>query len=162
MEQNQDTSIFGINVDQAGKAHLADAAKWGRFLAIFGFIICGLVVLIGIFFGSFFSMLTSQYSSNPYSGLPGGSGMGGAMGASMAVLYVLIALIYFFPCLYLFRFATKMKTALATNDQALLTASFQNLKASLRFIGILTIVMISFWVLALIVGLLGVAVGGSM
>lgn len=162
MEQNQDSSLFGINVDQAGRAHLADAAKWGRFLAIFGFIICGLVVLIGIFFGSFFSLLTSQYSSNPYSELPGGSGMGAAMGTSMAILYVLIALIYFFPCLYLFKFATKMKTALATNDQAVLNASFQNLKASLRFIGILTIVMICFWILALIVGLLGVATGSRL
>ena len=72
MEQNQDTSLFGINVDQAGKSHLADTAKWAKFLAVFGFIICGLIVIIGIFFGSFFSMLTSQYGGdNPFNDMGG-------------------------------------------------------------------------------------------
>ncbi len=162
MEQNQDTSLFGINVDQAGKSHLADAAKWAKFLAVFGFIICGLIVIIGIFFGSFFSMLTSQYGSNPYNELPVNSGLGSVMGTAMAFVYILMALIYFFPCLYLFRFATKMKNAIASNDQTVLNASFQNLKAAFRFVGILTIIGMAFWVLAIIVGLLGAATGGSL
>ena len=162
MEQNQDTSLFGINVDQAGKSHLADTAKWAKFLAVFGFIICGLIIIIGIFFGSFFSMLTSQYGSNPYSEMPEASGLTSMMGSAMAIFYIIIALIYFFPCLYLFRFATKMKTALASNDQVLLNASFQNLKAAFRFVGILTIIGMGFWVLAIIVGLLGAATGGSL
>ncbi len=162
MEQNQDTSLFGINVDQAGKSHLADAAKWAKFLAVFGFIVCGLIVIIGIFFGSFFSMLTSQYGSNPYNELPASSGLGSVMGTAMAFIYILMALIYFFPCLFLFRFATKMKNALASNDQTVLNASFQNLKAAFRFVGILTIIGMAFWLLAIIVGLLGAATGGSL
>ena len=80
----------------------------------------------------------------------------------MAVLYIIIALIYFFPCLFLFRFATKTKAALAANDQEVLNASFQNLKASFRYVGIITIVLLAFWVLALLVGLLGVAAGSNM
>ncbi|MGZ8558599.1 MAG: DUF5362 family protein [Chitinophagaceae bacterium] len=160
MEQNQDTSLFGINVDQAGRAHLADAAKWAKFLAIMGFIGCALVVLIGIFFGSFFSMFSSQLGAdNPYNQLPVSStGFGGAM----AVMYVLIALVYFFPCLYLFRFATRMKNALASNDQAMLNTSFQNLKAAFRFVGILMIIGLCFWVLAMIVSLLVIAMGSNL
>jgi hypothetical protein len=163
MEQNQDTSLFGINVDQAGKSHLADTAKWAKFLAVFGFIICGLIVIIGIFFGSFFSMFSSQLGGdNPYSDIGGSPGFGSAMGSAMAIIYVIMALIYFFPCLYLFRFATKMKTALASNDQLVLNTSFQNLKAAFRFVGILTIIGMAFWLLAIIVGLLGAATGGSL
>ena len=31
-------NLFGLNVDQSIKAHLYETAKWGRFLAIVGFI----------------------------------------------------------------------------------------------------------------------------
>ena len=160
MEQNQDLSLFNINVDQTGRAHLAEAARWAKFLSIMGFIMCALIVLIGVFFGSFFSMFTSRYGNNPYDDLSASATSG--LGATMAVFYIIIALIYFFPVLFLFRFATKMKTALASNDQEILNASFQNLKASFRFVGILTIIMLAFWILAIIVGILGVATGGSM
>lgn len=159
MEQNQDSSLFGINVDQTGKTHLAEAARWAKFLSILGFIMCGFIVLIGLFFGTFISMFSSQYGSNPYNELPTSST---GFGATMAVLYIIIALIYFIPCLFLFRFATKMKAALVANDQEVLNNSFQNLKASFRYVGIVTIVMLAFWVLALIVGLLGVATGSNM
>lgn len=160
MEQNQDSTLFGMSVDQTGKSHLAEAAKWAKFLSIMGFIGCGLIVLIGVFFGSFFSMFSGQLGqNNPYNDMPVSST---GFGATMAVLYVIIALIYFFPCLFLFRFATKMKTALAANDQETLNTSFRNLKATFRFIGILTLIGLCFWVLALIFGLLGAATGGGI
>jgi len=159
MEHQQDSSLFGMNIDQAGKTHLGEAARWAKFLSVMGFIGCGLVVLIGVFFGSFFNNFASGFGrNNPYGDV---SPMAG-MGAVMAVVYIIIALIYFFPCLFLYRFATKMKTALASDDQETLNASFQNLKATLRFIGILTLIGVCFWVLAFIVGLLGAATGGRM
>ena len=84
------------------------------------------------------------------------------MGAVMAFYYIVIALIYFFPCLFLFRFATKMKVALASNDQETLNTSFQNLKATFRYMGIVTIVMLVFFLLAFLVAFLGVMTAGSM
>ena len=160
MEQNQDSSLFSINVDPSGRSHLADAAKWAKFLSVIGFIFCVIIALIGIFFGSFFSTFSSQFGqNNPYGDFPASST---GFRAAMAVYYIVIALIYFFPCLFLYRFATKMKTALTSNDQEVLNASFQNLKASLRFVGILTIIMLAFMVLAFIVVLLGLAAGSNM
>jgi hypothetical protein len=159
MEQNQDSTLFGMSLDQTGKTQLAEAAKWAKFLSIMGFIFCGLIVLMGVFFGSFFSMFSGELNRNsPYGDISASRGVG----AMAAIMYILMALIYFFPCLFLFRFATKMKTALASNDQETLNTSFQNLKATFRFIGILTIILLSFWVLALIFGLLGAATGGSV
>lgn len=160
MEQNQDLSLFNLNLDQTGRSHLGEAARWAKFLSIIGFIMCALIVLIGVFFGSFFSTLTSGYGNNPYDDFSTSATSG--LGATMAVVYIIIALIYFIPVLFLFRFATKMKNALATNDQEILNASFQNLKASFRFVGILTIIMLAFWILAIIVGVLGAATGGRM
>ena len=159
MEQNQDSTLFEMSLDQTGRAHLTEAAKWAKFLSIMGFIGCGLIVLIGVFFGSLFNTLSGELNRNsPYGDMP----TSGGFGAFAAIMYIVIALIYFFPCLFLFRFATKMKTALAANDQETLNNSFQNLKATFRFIGILTLIGLCFWVLALIIGLLGAATGGSM
>jgi hypothetical protein len=43
-EQNQESSLFGFGIDQSSRAHLAEAAKWAKFLAIVGFVMCGLIV----------------------------------------------------------------------------------------------------------------------
>ena len=51
-EQNQETSLFGFGIDQSSRAHLSEAAKWAKFLAIVGFVMCGLIVVMAIFFGS--------------------------------------------------------------------------------------------------------------
>ena len=160
MEQNQDLSLFNLNLDQTGRSHLAEAARWAKFLSIVGFIMCGIIVLVGVFFGSVFSTLTSGYGNSPYDDLSASAASG--LGTMAAVFYIIFALIYFIPTLFLYRFATKTKTALASNDQVVLNASFQNLKACFRFVGILTIIMIALWLLAMIVGLLGVATGGRM
>ncbi|MES1219129.1 MAG: hypothetical protein ABUT20_26725, partial [Bacteroidota bacterium] len=61
MEQNQESSLFGLTIDQESKSHLSEAARWARFLAIVGFVICGLIVILGIFFGSIFSSMSSRY-----------------------------------------------------------------------------------------------------
>ena len=149
MEQNQDTSLFGLSIDQDSKAHLAEAARWGKFLAIVGFIMCGLIIVFGIFFGSMFGTMSNRYGR--YEDLPMNTN---GLGAMMAIIYVIIAVVYFFPCLFLFRFANKMKNALATNTQNTLNSSFQNLKALFRYMGVITIIVLIIYALSLIVILL--------
>ena len=148
-EQQQQNSLFNLNFDQAIRTHLSEAAKWGKFLAIFGFIICGLIIVAGLFMAANVNELTS--TSRRYSMYDDGAALQG-MGAMMAVIYIILAAIYFFPCLFLLRFSNKMKAALQTDDQAMLTASFQNLKVMFRFVGILTIIIIAFYLLAFIAG----------
>jgi hypothetical protein len=38
MEQNQGPSLFGLEIDAAGKSHLSETARWAKFLAIAGMI----------------------------------------------------------------------------------------------------------------------------
>jgi len=149
MDTQQDSSLFGLNIDPNVKNHLSEAAKWAKFLAIVGFVICGLVVLMGIFAGSFLASM-GRYSSSE-------SEITGAMSTLLAVVYILFAVLYFIPVLFLYRFATQMKIALASNDQGVLTTSFQNLKRMFRYVGILTIIVLAFYALALLFALLGVA-----
>ena len=50
------------------------------------------------------------------------------LGVGVAIMYIIIAVIAFFPFLFILRFANQMKAALHSNDQDLLNSSFQNLK----------------------------------
>ena len=156
MEQNQDKSIFGLGIDPSSKAHLAEAARWARFLAIVGFIMCGLIVLIGIFAASFSTSFSSKFGNE----FGGATSMGSGMGSMMTVLYIGIAILYFFPCLFLFRFANLMKAALATEEQDNLNKSFQNLKVMFRYVGIITIIILTIYLLVFLIAIIGAATVG--
>ena len=155
MDQNQETTLFGFGIDTASRAHLWEAAKWAKFLAIVGFVVCGLIVIVGIFFGSFLSMMSGVYSDE----YRGSTALTSGMGAFMAIFYAGLAVLFFFPYLFLFRFANHMKSALNTNDQHTLNSSFQNLKIMFRYVGILTIVLLSFYALAILMVILTAASG---
>lgn len=150
LDQPQESSLFGLNVDPVIKSHLFETARWGKFLAIVGFVVCGLIVVGGIFMVTAFSTFERRYS-----GYNSSASLGAVFGPSLAIIYVLISILYFFPCLFLLRFSNKMKTALATDNQAELTLSFQNLKALFRYVGILTIIVLSLYALAIVFGGLG-------
>jgi hypothetical protein len=145
MEQNT-SNLLELHIDSQSNAYLRETAKWAKFLAIIGFIGCALIILIGVFAGSVMATAFSDL---------GGGGFGGGMGVVMAVIYILFALLAFFPYLYLYRFANQMQAALRSNDQAALTTSFGNLKSCFKFVGILTIIVLAFYALALVFGVLG-------
>lgn len=147
MESNMQTSsLFELQLDHEASIYLKDAARWAKFLAILGFIGCGLMALGSLSIGS--SVATSYAAV----------GMGSALGAGVTVLYILIALLYFFPCLYTYNFAKKMQLALNNNDQVQLNQSFRNLKSCFRFLGILTLIFLCLAALGIVVTLIGLAV----
>src|SRR4030095_6844931 len=155
-EQNQETSLFGFGIDQSSRVHLSEAAKWAKFLAIVGFVLCGLIVVAAIFAGSFFAMMSNTYND----GYSSSAKLTGVVGVFITIFYIGIAILFFLPYLFLFRFATRMKTALNTNDQLTLNTSFQNLKIMFRYVGILTIVMLSFYALAILMVIITAASTG--
>jgi hypothetical protein len=124
-------------------SYLRDAARWAKFLSVVGFIFCGLFVLFAILFATALSGLVSTMGSSPVYGAMGGG--------AFAAVYIVIALLYFFPCLYLYNFANRMKIALLNNDQVQLNISFKNLRALYRFIGILMIIGLCIWVLGVLI-----------
>lgn len=144
MEQNQNTSS-GLGIDQSTINHLSEAARWAKFLAIIGFIVCVFVALIGIFASTFLSFMSDRFNN---SDTGSGQDIFSGLKSFIAIIYIGIAFLYFLPCLYLFRFANFMKAAIATSEQENLDKSFQNLKIMFRFVGILTIVIICFYFLA--------------
>lgn len=145
---DENIGMMKLEIDERSRSFLKETAKWARFLAIVGFVMMGLMVLGGLFFGSTLAALS-------------GAGAGAAMGGGvLMIVYVIVALIYFFPLLYLFKFATKMQQALKTDDQGVLIESFENMKSCFKFMGIFTIVILAFYALMLIIALIAGAAAG--
>jgi hypothetical protein len=143
METNESLLSPELQIDSIAHAHLAETAKWGNFLSIVGFVISVILAVVALFAGAIFGSLTNSYG--------GGSAIMGA--GFITVMYLLIAALYFFMSLFLFRFSSKMKLALYSTDQDALNTSFLNLKNLYKLMGILTIVYLAFLVLALIFGI---------
>ncbi len=157
MEQSQDNSLFNLNLDSTSTSHLKETASWAKFLAIAGMVMCGLMVIIGIVASMAVSKVTNDFDGG-YGGYRGGNTAG--LGATMMITYIIIALIYFFPCLFTLRFANHTKNAINANDQMALNEGLRNLKATFRYMGIITIIALAFMLLGLLLGGLGAMMGG--
>lgn len=142
-----DQSVGGqLQISTSITAFLTTASKWAKFLAIVGFVFLGLMVLGG------FMLLFSGAS------IPGNA----APTALMGVIYLAMGALYFFPALYLYNFADKMKKALLSNSQEELDSSFENLKSLFKFTGILTIVVLALYILIIIFGIIAAGVALTM
>lgn len=137
----------GLLITPEIQEFLKETAKWGKFLAIVGFVMVGLFVILGIFMGFFMGTMMS--------GMEEAGVFGGAMGGALGLVYVVLGLFYLFPCLYLYRFSTKMKTAIAQDDQQYLFDSFKNLKSLYKFMGIFMAVILGLYALVFVIAILG-------
>jgi hypothetical protein len=147
MEPTAQSNLFELQIDHNSTQYLRDAARWGQFLAVVGFIFIGLFVVAAIIFAT---VLSNAFNSM-------GSASAAMSGGIIAVVCIIYALIYFFPCLYLYNFSSRMQVALRSNDQDQLNISFRNLRALYRFLGILLIIGLGLWVLAIIISVIGAA-----
>jgi uncharacterized membrane protein len=149
MEVTPQTPLFELSIDQDAHTYLSETARWAKFLAIVGFVTCGIIAVVAFVIGPILS--ATAFSSLPNNGL---SAMGGGM---ITTLYLSIAVLYFFPCLFLFRFAVRLKAALRDNDQVRLTSSLKSQKTLFKYVGIMTIIVLAIYAVALVVVVIAAA-----
>jgi len=83
-------------------------------------------------------------------------------GSILTFFYLALALVYLFPVLFLYRFAKNAGDAVLSRNVNSLTVALGNLKSLYKFMGILTLVLLSFYVLAILFAFLGGMIGGLM
>jgi len=149
METTEASSLFSLTIDPTTKAHLLEASRWARFLAIVGMICLALLVVLGLFYAIWISSAIDHLQTQMSFPSQGASNRGLAAGS--AVMFVMMALIGFFPLLYMLRFASQMKIALYANDQESLNTSFANLKRYFRYIGVVTLISVGILIMWLLV-----------
>jgi hypothetical protein len=150
LDQGYDHLSTQGNLSAEDKDYLRTAAKWAKFLAIMGFISCGFMVLVALAMfsiGNQFDSLADSEISSPLSRIGGGM-----FGAYLGFFYLLLALPFFLTCLYLFRFASKMKASMNSSDLTA-TDAFLNLRNYFRFKGYIVIAFLIFYVLILVVSI---------
>ncbi|MEI6059203.1 MAG: hypothetical protein WCR72_00770 [Bacteroidota bacterium] len=120
---------------------LLKAAKWGKFLAILGFIVTGLLVVAAILMSFVMNFVSDEMvpMNLPFSP------------KIFSIFYILLAGIYVVPVIFLNSFSNNAIKAANLSSTELLTASIKNLKNLFVFIGVSTIVILSFYVIMLII-----------
>lgn len=145
-ETNSVFDNFELRLNEISKKYLRETAKWAFMLSIIGFILVGLFVLFAVLIFVMSSALNS--ASNPFQqqGLPIGVA---------AFIYIIMAALYFFPVLYLYKFSRKMKVALLEKNTEELTAAFSNLKSFFKFLGVMMLIIIGIYVLVFVFAIIG-------
>ncbi len=134
-----------LEFTKESKIFLKEATKWAKFLAILGFIGVGFMIIVGLAFGSIMSTFNPALEDMPFPSF------------AFGFIYIIIAIVYFFPVLFLYRFVTYGQKALSSSDPGQLSEAFKNLKSHYQFIGILAIIFIGLYIIAGLV-MLGVFV----
>lgn len=141
MEENtieaskEEQASASLTISKEAINSLTETAKWTKFLSILGFIFIGLIVVMAFFAGSMMSFLPTQQIDQ----------MPNSLGFLFTVIYLLMALLYFFPTKYLWNFSQMIKSALANQNEEELDAALSNQKSFYKFFGILIIVFLSIY-----------------
>lgn len=128
-----------LSLNAQAVAALRESAKWSLFLSIIGFIGIGFLLIAAAIVGFAMSRLedvSPGFSSNPFITMKG----------FVSVIYVVIAILYFFPIYYLYKYASGAKNALQTYNSEQLSDALVNLKSHHKFLGITVIVIISLYI----------------
>jgi hypothetical protein len=131
--------IRKIEIEQDTLNHLNSTRKWAMFLAIIGFIFLFLILIIGLLAGTF---LTAFSTGEKGLGIPD---------SLMFVPVVLMAIICFFPVLFLFRFSKHASHAIRNFDKLELHKAIKSLRTYFAYIGILIIIVLSLYIIVLII-----------
>lgn len=125
-----EVSDSGIILTDAVQKEMAGVGKWARYIALAGFVICGLIVLFGVFAGVILIAFYSFGADNPALDLPS---------LISVPVYLLITFLCFLPCLKLYNFSIKTEEVIKSGSDEALIEAFANLHKCFRFIGIITI-----------------------
>lgn len=138
---------------EESKLYVSSMGKWMKFFAILGCIGAGFMVLAALLLISVGSFIPLAEDLGVLSRV--GTGVVG-------FIYLIIAAVYIYPIIYLFRASAAARLAIESKDNVQMTEFLKNNKSFWKYCGILTIVLFCFYIV-LIIGFIiaGVALGLS-
>lgn len=126
--------------DSKSKTYLLEVSKWGKFLAIVGYIGIAVLAIVAI------ALIVVSFITSIK--LDVGLSLG-----TFGIIYFALAILYYFPVKFLYKFSIQIKKGLESDNNQDITLGFENLKSLFKFLGILTIVILSIYALLLVIGL---------
>ena len=117
-----------LNITESMFLSLKQTKPWTMLMSIIGFIYVGFMIIFGLG-GSF---LFSRFGApRPF-----------PSSIIFTVMYLIMGILYFFPCLFLFKFSSSIGRLLEGGGAAEMEEALVNQKSFWKFIGILAIISI--------------------
>ena len=127
---------------------LRETRPWVRFLGILGLITVAFMLVAGL------GMLVVS--------LVGASQGEGTMAVGPAILiclmYIVMAVLYIFPSVYLLRYASRISTFIDESNVATLDGALEAQKSFWKFVGIMIAIAMAFYGIGLVLMLIGLAI----
>ncbi len=125
-------------------SYLNGIRKWTKFFAIMGAIGIGLMIVLALTIGTIFAALNdSMYNQS----MP-------VPTFFITIIYLFFAGLYVYPTYTLFKFSSEMKLTLSNKDSMGATRAFKFLNNHFQYVGILSIVIMSLYILVFLFGTL--------
>ena len=138
LNQNVTTQNGGtLYVTDSMKVDLLNAAKWAKFLCIVGCVAVGFMLI-----AAFCMLVFGTMAAKLFDGLP--------LGPAMGLLYLVMVALYVYPLIKGFQFANGVKAACLQNDQYQMARGFAGMNSLLRYLGVLTIIIIAIYAITLV------------
>lgn len=126
---------------------------WARFLSILGFIVSGFMILAGL------AMMLGMGAMV--------AGLGGSVGTQETVMlvvmggvYILFALLYLIPSMWLFRYASRIGDLLQSQSEIDLIAALHAQKSFWKFVGIMAAIVMGIYAVIIVIAIIGAMIGG--
>lgn len=134
---------------------LLDTKLWVRICSIMGFIVTGLMILMGVFM---------MVGMSAFSGLNSAEfgGLGAGFGIGLGLFYILFSLLSFFPSLFLHKYAGAISSAQRSQRAADIALALRYQKSFWKFVGVVALIYLAFLGLFLVIGILGGIAGAAL
>ncbi len=133
-----------LHLNELSFGFLREISKWAKFLSILGFIGIAFMIVASFFIGA-------AMSTMPNLDLPTTAT---SLKWLLPIVYIVMAVIYAFPVYYLYKFAVSTRSALDSGSSDTLSEAFRFLRSHYKFIGVLAIVMICIYAIAIVGGII--------
>lgn len=135
----------GAMVPPGAVEMLAKTKPWVRFLSVITFISAGFMLLLGVVMTVAGS---SMFAAASRSGMP--PGLAGSMGVILAAVYVVLAIVYIYPGVKLWKYASAIARLIQSGSQQDLVEALKQQKSFWKFVGILFLIMLVIYLLVII------------
>lgn len=139
MEENQNTSLFQLNLDAQNTYTLRSAATWAKVLGVVGMIMGILFFITGIVLQQAVNRSGDAFETYRYKG----SGLSASsIGNIGLAVYVLMGLVFVISSIFALNAGKKINTGLRANDMGTLSSGFANARNYFAFWAIMIIIML--------------------
>jgi uncharacterized membrane protein SirB2 len=138
--ESQNTSD---GLTQITMGYLRETAPWLRFLGILGYIQCGMILVSGLILAA--TMLIADFSNE----------ISGISVWLLVLIYIPLAILFFFPSRFIYNFGNKLRLFLSTNSMMDLELSLKYNKSLWKYLGILSIIMLASIPISIVIAIVG-------